>query len=388
MNYWRIPLADVDIGISEKEAVMAVLDKGWLSMGEVTQAFEQEFAAYIGVRHAFAVSNGTVALHMACLAAEVGPGDEVIVPSLTFVATANAVAYTGATPVFADVSSPQDLTISPNSIAAHITSRTKAIIVMHYGGYPCWMEDILKLAERHGLTVIEDDAHAPGAELIGRRMGNWGLVGCFSFFSNKNMTTGEGGMLTTNNDHIAEKLGWLRSHGMTTLTWDRHRGHAWSYDVVAPGYNYRMDEIRAALGRVQLKKLEANNSHRKELVAQYTHMLSTVIPEVEIPFIGHPGESAYHLMVILLPAAINRVHFMEGMKIFGIQTSVHYPPVHHFSYYRKWLAEQTRALSVTEDAANRVVSLPLFGKMNSGDVEEVTAAIRKVLNKLSNEELR
>jgi dTDP-4-amino-4,6-dideoxygalactose transaminase len=238
---WRVPLIDIDFGIEEEEAVLQVIRSRWLSMGMVTQAFEQEFAAFIGAKYALAVTNATAALHLACLAVGIGPGDEVIVPSLTFVATANAVRYTGATPVFADIESLDWLNISPASIESRITGHTKAILVVHYAGFPCNMPAIMDIARRHNLVVLEDAAHAIGSSLGGRSLGTWGAIGCYSFFSNKNMTTGEGGMLATDDDSLAEKLRLLRSHGMTSLSWDRHQGHAYSYDVVDLGYNYRID---------------------------------------------------------------------------------------------------------------------------------------------------
>src|SRR5450759_1953962 len=294
---WRIPLADIDFSSEEEEAVLQVLRSRWLTMGAVTQAFEEEFASYVGVRHAVAVANGTAALHLACIATGLGPGDEVIVPSLTFVASANAIRYTGAVPVFADIESEQDLTISLRSIEQRLTNHTRAIMVMHYGGYPCDMPAIMKLAKAHQLVVIEDAAHAIGSEIEGCKMGVWGDVGCFSFFSNKNMTTGEGGMVITNNDAIAHQLRLLRSHGMTSMSWDRHRGHAWSYDVVDLGYNYRIDEIRAALGRVQLRKLERNNELRRKLTAIYREQLEELAPQIVVPFNKMRGVSACHLPV-------------------------------------------------------------------------------------------
>jgi len=215
---WVVPLSDVKFGIEEINAVTAVLESGWLTMGAVTAEFEKEFAAYTGAKHALAVSNATVALHMACLGLDIGSGDEVIVPSLTFVATANAVRYTGATPVFADITSENNLTISLASIERALTPRTKAVIVMHYGGYACDMPAILAWAEERGLPVIEDAAHAAGSFLDGRHLGTWGKTGCFSFFSNKNLSTGEGGMIVTDDDALAERFRLLRSHGMTSLT--------------------------------------------------------------------------------------------------------------------------------------------------------------------------
>lgn len=381
---WRIPLADIDLGAAEEAAVLNVLRRRWLTMGGVTAEFEAEFAALTGSRHALAVANCTAALHLAGLALGWRPGDEVIVPSLTFVATVNAVRYSGATPVFADIQSEADFSLSPSDVAARITHRTRAIVVVHYAGHAADMPALLALAERYGLDVVEDVAHAPGAMLAGRPLGAWGRIGCFSFFSNKNMTTGEGGMLTTDDDAIAERLRLLRSHGMTSLTWDRHKGHAWSYDVVAPGYNYRMDEMRAAIGRVQLGKLAANNERRRTLDALYCELLADVTPAIGLPYaapVAAPGSGtvpACHIRPILLPAEADRQRFMEAMKARGIQTSIHYPPVHHFSHY----AEMGRGarLPVTEAVGAREVTLPLYPALTAADIELVGAAVAKSLD--------
>ena len=373
---WRVPLSDIDFGAEELEAVQQVVKSRWLTMGAVTQEFEREFAAYVGARHAIAVTNATAGLHMACVAAGLGPGDEAILPSLTFVATANAVRYTGAVPVFADIEGEQSLNISLRSIEACITPRTRAILVVHYGGYACDMPGILSLAQKHGLAVIEDAAHAVGSELDGRMLGTWGQVGCYSFFSNKNMTTGEGGMLVTDDDGLAERLRILRSHGMTSLTWDRHKGHAWSYDVVDLGYNYRIDEIRSALGREQLKKLPRNNQLRREKTALYRELLGELCPDVVVPFEAHPGVSACHLLPILLPAGVSRESFMENMKAQGVQTSIHYPPVHLFSAYREMDAPPTQDLGLTESVAAREVTLPLYPTLTEGLIELVVQAVQ------------
>ena len=370
---WQIPLSDIDFGPEEKNAVNDVLEKKWLTMGAVTQQFEQAFAAYVGAKHAIAVTNATAALHLACVVAGLGPGDEVILPSLTFVATANAVRYTGATPVFADVASEQDLNVSYHAIEKALTERTRAILVMHYGGYACDMPGILRLAREHHLQVIEDAAHAVGSELEGRMLGTWGDVGCFSFFSNKNMTTGEGGMIVTNDDKYAERLHLLRSHGMTTLTWDRHKGHASSYDVVDLGYNYRIDEIRAALGLVQLGKLPSNNERRRRLTQIYRDALQEFAPQVTVPFAIHPGISAAHLMPVLLPEKTNKSTFMQQMKERKVQTSFHYPPIHSFTAYR----EENKAvfLPITEAVAAREVTLPLYPTLREEDVVTVAEAV-------------
>jgi dTDP-4-amino-4,6-dideoxygalactose transaminase len=374
---WKVPLADLDYDEQERRAVLGVLESRWLTMGAVTQEFEGAFARFTGARHAVGVANATVALHLACLALGVGPGDEVIVPSLSFVATANAVLYCGAQVRFADVCSPQELTISPASIAAQITPRSKAILVMHYAGYPCRMKEIQAIAQRHGLAVIEDAAHAAGAWLEGKHLGTWGEAGCFSFFSNKNLSTGEGGMLVTDRDDLAEKARRMRSHGMTSLTWDRHQGHAYSYDVVELGYNYRIDELRSALGLAQLEKLKANNARRKQITQRYWQALDGL--GVELPFrqAGGEAEAAYHIFPMLLPDGQERRAFIDGMRAAGIQTSIHYPPIHQFSYYR------TRypgvRLPATEAAAAREVTLPLYPTMRDEQVELVIEAVREGL---------
>lgn len=372
----RIPLSDMAYGVEEEEAVQKVIRSRWLTMGAITQEFERNFAALCGVKYAFGVANGTVALHLACLAAGIGPGDEVIVPALTFVATANAVLYTGAEVRFAEINGPADLNISPEDIQQKITPRTKAILVMHYGGYPCRMREIMALAERHGLVVLEDAAHAPGASLDGRALGAWGAAGCFSFFSNKNLAVGEGGMVITDREDYAARLKALRSHGMTTLTWDRHHGHAFSYDVTTLGYNYRIDEIHSALGLAQLAKLDKNNVRRGAITTQYRAGLAE-LRGVVTPFDPIMGRPSYHIFPMLLPAGANRQAFMEKMRDAGVQTSIHYPPIHHFRYYQERFPGI--ALPVTEDAAEREVTLPLYPGLRDEDVQYVISSIREAL---------
>jgi dTDP-4-amino-4,6-dideoxygalactose transaminase len=376
---WQVPLADLDYGPQENEAVLQVLNSRWLTMGAVSQEFETRFADMVGSRHAIAVSNATDALHLACLALGIGPADEVIVPSLSFVATSNAVLYTGAQVRFADVVGEDDLTIDPLEVERLITPQTRAIIPMHYAGYPAHMEAILEIAGKHGLAVIEDAAHAPGARLNGRSAGAWSDIGCFSFFSNKNLSTGEGGMLTTNQDDLAEKLRILRSHGMTSLTWDRHQGHAYSYDVVALGYNDRIDEIRSALGLVQLGKLEANNRLRQERTRRYWKALEST--PLGLPFCNldqEPGfEPAYHIFPVLLPEGVERKAFMDHLKQAGVQTSIHYPPIHQFTYYRSRFPGVI--VPKTESIARREVTLPLFPGMTDAQQDLVIASVIQAL---------
>jgi dTDP-4-amino-4,6-dideoxygalactose transaminase len=375
----KIPLSDMAYDEEEEQAALEVIQRRWLTMGSVTQKFESEFARSVGVKHALAVSNGTHALHLACMALGIGPGDEVIVPALTFVATANAVLYGGAEVRFAEIIGETDLNISPEDIERRITPRTKAIMVVHYGGYACRMPEILEIARRHDLAVIEDAAHAHGAALDGRALGTWGEAGCFSFFSNKNLATGEGGMLVTDRDDIAEKVRVLRSHGMTTLTWDRHRGHAYTYDVIDLGNNYRIDEIRSALGLVQLGKLSDNNARRKAITEHYREGLKgEAACGIELPFSDNRGIPAYHIFPMLLPAGVDRIKFMESMRNAGVQTSIHYPPIHQFTYYRQ--RYPGLSLPVTEKVAAREVTLPLYPGLGDDEVERVLSAAKEALS--------
>ncbi len=380
MKVWKVPLADVTLGPEEITAVTEVLQSGWLSMGPKTQEFGERFAHFLGVKHAFGVANGTAALHLACEVLGMGPGDEVLCPALTFVASANAILYTGARPVFVDVAGPHDLNLSVADAAAKVSERTRAIMVVHYGGYPCDMDAVAVLARRHGLKIIEDCAHAPGAIYHAAQgsclAGTLSDVGCFSFFANKNLTTGEGGMVVTNDGELAGKIKTARSHGMTTLTWDRHRGHSFSYDVVARGYNYRLDEMRAALGLVQLDRLTSGNARRRELTEAYRVQLQD-LDGLEIPFREAPAGSAHHLFPILLREPAQRGDFMAALAREGIQTSIHYPPVHLFSYYRSlWEAGHDHRLPRTEEIASRLVTLPLYSTLSMGQLDTVVAAIR------------
>jgi dTDP-4-amino-4,6-dideoxygalactose transaminase len=372
---WQVPLADLDYGPEEERAVLDVIQSQWLTMGAVTKEFEARFADFVGAKHALAVSNGTVALHLACVASGLGPGDEAIAPALTFVASANAIVYTGADVRFADILGPENLNISPERIEAQRSPRTKAILVVHYGGYACHMDEILAIADQHDLAVIEDAAHAPGVRWNGKALGTWGDVGCFSFFSNKNLATGEGGMVVTNRDDIAEKIQLLRSHGMTSLTWDRHQGHAYSYDVVDLGYNYRIDELRSALGLAQLEKLPANNARREEITERYWDAFESCA--LELPYKHADCPSAYHIFPALLPEGVNRKAFIDHLRDAGVQTSIHYPPIHQFQYYRSRFPYCS--LPRTEAVARREITLPLFPGMTDEQIELVVATTKEAL---------
>lgn len=374
---WKIPLSDIDLTEKEIIDVTKVLKSKWLSMGPVTEKFEKNFSEYLDVKYALATSNGTAALHIAHRALGIGYGDEVIVPSLTFVATANSILYVGAKPIFADISSLDNFNISPEHILEKITPKTKAIVVVHYGGYPADMKAIMEIAEDYNLYLIEDAAHAPGAEYGGRKIGTLGHIGCFSFFANKNLVTGEGGMVVTNNSKLIEKIKQLRSHGMTTLTWARHSGHASTYDVLDLGYNYRINELASMLGLLQLKKLDKNNARRKKIVELYQKKLHK-IPNISVPFLNFHEKSSYHIFPILLSNTISRELFMAKLKENGIQTSIHYPPIHLFTYYKQLFGFKKGLLPKTEYVGEHEVTLPLHPLMKIEDVKQIASAINAI----------
>jgi dTDP-4-amino-4,6-dideoxygalactose transaminase len=367
-----IPLFDLNYGSEEEDAVLRVLRSKWLTMGPETEALEHEFAEYFKVKHALAVSSCTTALHLANLAIGVKQGTEVICPSLTFVATSNSVIYAGGTPVFADILSVNDWTISPYEIEKKINKNTQAIIVMHYGGFACKMDEIIEIANRHKIQVIEDAAHAPGSSYKDKLLGTIGDISCFSFFSNKNISTGEGGMICTNNDEYANYIKKIRSHGMTSATLDRHHGHAYSYDVTDLGYNYRIDEIHAALARCQLKKLEPGNDRRRRAATHYKEALSK-IDKIKIPFGNYCFLANYHIFPILLDKSIDRHSLMVFMRGKGIQTSIHYPPIHKFNYYRTIMGDQI--MHNTDFAARHELTLPMYAGISDAQIDYVVDSL-------------
>jgi dTDP-4-amino-4,6-dideoxygalactose transaminase len=365
---WKITLCEPDIGQEEIEAVTNVLKSKWLTMGGVTQRFEKAFAEKLGVKYAFAVTNCTVALHIANVALGIKSGDEVICPALTFVATANAVRYTGADVIFVDSISENDLTIDPEDVETKITDKTKAVIVVHYGGFPCNMDKIMEIAKKYNLKIVEDCAHAPLAwwkfkNKTKKYIGSIGDIGCFSFFSNKNMITGEGGMITTDSDGLAEKIKLLRSHGMTTLTYDRHKGHASGYDVIMLGYNYRIDEMRSALGLVQLKRLKKNNQKRREIYRWYADAFQDN-DNIIIPFIDRNLEQATpHIMPVIIKN--NYQEIKQRLANAGIQTSKHYDLIPTFTLYK-----ESKFKSKIKYIKN-ILTLPMYPGMKKRDVEYI-----------------
>jgi dTDP-4-amino-4,6-dideoxygalactose transaminase len=369
----QISLSTPHLGEEEKQALCRVIDSGWITMGETVAAFERAFAELHGVNDAVAVNSCTAALHLSLVALGIGPGDEVLVPSLSFVATANAVLYVGATPVFVDIQGLDVPHISLEDAKAKCTPRTKAVIVMHYGGYIVDLEAWRSFSDVNGLSLIEDTAHAPGVGAVGRLSD----ASAFSFFSNKNMTTAEGGIITSRDASVLERIHHLRSHGMTTDTLVRHRGHAYSYDVTMLGYNYRMDELRAAIGLVQLAHLPHWNKRRYELTNSYRQMLADQIPKVVIPF-DHTHQTAAHLMPVLLPAEVNKQKIMNHLRCAGVQSSIHYPPIHHFSYYLERFPGVM--LPKTEKFSARELTLPLHPTLTEDDVERVVMSLRKAIH--------
>lgn len=375
MSY-NIPLFDLNFDARETQAAIETIESKWISTGPKTAAFEKKFAEMLHVEHAVALSNCTVALHLALKLVGVEPGDEVICPSLTFVATCNAIRYVDAIPVFADVKSGEEPTIDPVEIERLITPKTKAIVVMHYGGFACDMNKIMAIANAYNLKVVEDACHAPLSEYKGRKLGTIGDVGCFSFFSNKNISTGEGGMLVTNNEAYFNRTKLLRSHGMTTMSYERAKGHSTAYDVVEFGYNYRMDDIRAAIGIVQLDKIEQDLQQRADVRKWFIEGLKDC-EDIIIPFQNYSEFSSNYIFPIVLKNANSERRDAIRTKLgdAGIQTSVHYPAVHHFSIYKTFYRE----LQVTDRLVDSFITLPMYSKLSKDEVSYICSTIKHAI---------
>ncbi|MEZ5060998.1 MAG: DegT/DnrJ/EryC1/StrS family aminotransferase [Solirubrobacterales bacterium] len=373
----QLPVFDVQVTEEDMREVEDALRSGWLTMGERTERFEREFAESIGTSRGVALSSCTAALHLACLALDIGPGDEVIVPSVTFAATANAVRYTGARPVFADIVSEGDLGIDVDHVESLVNERTKAVIPVHYAGYAVEIDRLAELCERRGIGLIEDAAHAPSAcqHRDGPRLGSIGAMGCFSFFPNKVLGVGEGGALTTDSDELADRIVRLRSQGMTAVSIDRHRGKAIGYDVLERGYNYRFDDPRAALLLSRFHRLEDELVERRAAVARYRELLADV-PGLTIPYADFDLDcSSCYLMGVLAPDAATRRTLRERLASeHGVQTTM-YPAVHLFTAYIEAYGEVS--LPVTERVADGLFSIPLFPHITEAQQERVAAALRE-----------
>ncbi|MDT7554518.1 MAG: hypothetical protein QOH17_4135 [Pseudonocardiales bacterium] len=372
-----IELGAPALGDIEKQALIAVIDDQWLTMGERVRGFERAFADLHRVDDAVAVSSATAALHLILAAFGIGEGDEVLVPSMSFVATAAVVVQTGATPVFVEIEAADRPHMSLDEARRHVTTRTRAVVVMHYGGFAVDLPAWRRFADEHGLFLFEDAAHVAGltgATAIGSD------AAAFSFFTNKNMTTAEGGMVVVADEARRERVRLLRSHAMTTSTLDRDRGRAVGYDVVACGFNFRMDELRGALGLVQIERLPGWNQTRVELMASYRARLAEQVPEVVVPFDAHHPTSG-HIMPVVLPPGCDRAALMAAMRAAGIQTSVHYPAIHQFTYYQDQYGGIT--LPHTEDFSLRELTLPLHPALDSADIDRVTDTLAASLGSVA-----
>jgi dTDP-4-amino-4,6-dideoxygalactose transaminase len=373
----ELPLFDLRLEEQDFQAVAETLRSGWLTLGPRTAAFEEAFAAQLGARHAIALSSCTAALHLAYLAAGVGPGDEVIVPAFTFAATANAVLYCGATPVFAEINSRENPSLDPEDVARRITPRTKAVCVVHFAGYAAAVDRLRDLCDTHGIALIEDVAHAPSATLAGRKLGTWGLAGAFSFFSNKVLSVGEGGLLCTDSDEVAAFVRSRRSHAMTSGTWDRHSGRTDTYDVTGLGFNYRLDEPRSALLLSRLQRLEADIARRRELTLRYRGLLRR-IDGIIVPFddADVPSSSCY-VIPIMLERDGTQAEVSASLRERGIQTSIFYPSIHRFSAYRERFPDLS--LPITELASRTELTLPFYPHMTNDDQDRVAGALAEVI---------
>ena len=373
---YKIPLFELNFDEAEENAALETIRSKWISTGPKTTEFENKFSSMLNVKHSVALSNCTVALHLAMKILGIKDGDEVICPSLTFVATANSIRYVNAIPVFADVKNYDDLTIDPEDIERKITAKTKAITVMHYGGFACDMDRIMAIAKKYDLKVIEDACHGPLSEHKGRKLGTIGDIGCFSFFSNKNISTGEGGMLVTNNAEFYKRANLLRSHGMTSLSYERSKGHSTSYDVVDLGFNYRMDDIRSSIGIVQLDKIETDLKNRAEVRKFYIKELSE-ISEIIIPFQDYSEFSSNYIFPVILKNSTYEKRDLVRNKLAeaGIQTSVHYPAVHKFSIYKDFYRE----MPVTDYITDNLITLPMYANLKKDDVGYICENLKNSL---------
>ncbi len=366
-------VAEPCLGADEKAALLDVIDSGWITMGKKVRQFEQAFAMLHKAEDVIAVSSCTAGLHLIMHGLGLGPGDEVLVPAMTFVATPNCVLYVGATPVFVDIESSDVPLMSLEDAAEKCNAKTKAIILVHYGGYLPDRAKWQTFAAERGLMLVEDAAHASG--LV--EAGTFGVAAAFSFYGNKNMTTAEGGAVIATLPGLGERIRQARSHGLTSGTFQRHAASANGYDVTMLGFNYRIDELRAALGSVQLQSLMAWNEKRKALTELYRAMLRQRAPAVSVTF-SHSRKSAYHIMPVILPEGTNRQAVVSKLRAAGVQTTIHYPPAHRFSYYMDRFPNVS--LPRTEDFANRELTLPLHPKLEERHVDKITRALADVLS--------
>jgi perosamine synthetase len=372
LPYGRHAVTEADVA-----AVAEVLRSNWITTGPTIEEFEEAIAGFVGARYAVSFSSGTAALHAAVFAAGLQAGDEAITTPLTFCATANAVLYQGATPVFADVSD-QTLTIDRDEAERRVTAKTRALLPVDYAGHPADLDAMLALADRHGLVVIEDAAHALGAAYRGRSVGSITHMSVFSFHPVKHLTTGEGGMVTTGDAGLARRLRLFRNHGIETDARARQAAGTWFYEMTALGYNYRLTDIACALGLGQVPRLRANLARRRAIAARYGDAMSGV-PGLRLPRAAADVEPAWHLYPVRIVPPIGRADVFHALQAEGLGVNVHYIPVHLHPYYRERFGYQRGAYPKTEAAYDALISLPMFHAMSDGDVEDVIVAVAKVM---------
>ena len=377
-----IPFCRHSIGEEEIRSVESVLKSEWLTTGPLTRDFENAFAAYVGSKYAVAVNSCTAALHIALLVNKIGIGDEVIVPSFTFAATANVVVNAGAKPVFADIDEAS-LCIDPESVLKKISSRTKAIILVHYGGSCAQVSKIKKIAKQRSILIIEDAAHALGAKYKGKMVGNLGNATAFSFYATKNLNTIEGGMLTTNSLRIYKQAQVLRLHGLSREAWKRYsKGHSAKYEVLAAGFKYNMTDLQAAIGLAQLKRFPSLQQKREQIVNAYFEGLSGLEGVILPTKNGANNQSAWHLFTLRLVAGkakMKRDDFIDKLAEEGIGTSIHFLPLHLQPFYRKSYNIKAGLLPVTEKVAKEIVSIPLFPDLKDREIKKVINSVRNLL---------
>ena len=375
-----LPYGLPSIGEDEINEVVDSLRGGWLTTGPKVKRFETEFAEYVGARHAIAVGSCTAALHLSLMALGIGPGDEVIVPTMTFCASANVVVHTGAKPVLVDVN--EYLQIDPEAVARAITPRTRAIIPVHYSGMACDLDEMMRVAEQHGIPLIEDAAHAAGTRYHGRLIGTHGLSTCFSFYATKNMTTGEGGMITTNDEAFADHVRRLSLHGMNRDAWKRYgETGSWYYEVTEAGFKCNMMDMQAAIGIHQLRRLESFNDRRRAIAARYNEAFASY-PELRLPEEIAGRNHTYHLYAVQIrreATNLDRDTFIAALKQARIGTSVHFIPVHRHPYYGEHLGYTPAMFPVAERRYHGLVSLPCYPAMSDRDVEDVIQAVHEVI---------
>lgn len=376
---YALPLIEED-DIAE---VVDTLKSGWLAKGPKTMEFEKQFAEYVGAKYAVAVNSCTAALHLSLVGAGIAEGDEVLTTPMTFAASANVVIHTGAKPIFVDID-PVTMNIDPKKIREKITPRTKAIVPVHIAGHPCEMDEIMAIAREHNLFVLEDAAHAVYTQYKGKTIGSIGDATAFSFYATKNLVTGEGGMVTTDNEVIYNKIRVMSTHGMSRNAWNRYaEAGSWYYEILSPGYKYNMSDIMAGLGLSQLAKLERMQGLRKD-IADYYNVEFGKLPELEEPVELDYARHAWHLYIIKLnldKLSIDRGKFIEELKEENIGTSVHFIPLHMHPYYRDTYGYKPEDFPVAEGVFERIISLPMYPKMSMQDARDVVEAVKRVIKR-------